>query len=68
MVAAFFRLNASGNAFWAELTPSKFDSGFEQIWAEYRNPEAGVGKQGMRNAALNDEYCMTVDEYGGETN
>ena len=54
MVAAFFRLNASGNAFWAELTPSKFDSGFEQIWAEYRNPKASGSdnKQGMRNAAL----------------
>lgn len=58
MVAAFFRLNASGNAFWAELTPSKFDSGFEQIWAEYRNPKAMGNSQGLRNAAKSDRYNM----------
>ena len=53
------------------MSGSKLREKFLQVVAKMSasgNPKANGSKQGMRNAALNDEYCMTVDEYGGETN
>ena len=56
--------------FWGPniMSGSKLREKFPQVVAKMSASGKPQNVAPMRNAALNDEYCMTVDEYGGENN
>jgi len=45
MANTYMRLIDTGQDFWIEVTPTKFYSCFEKIWAEYQRPIMRVGSQ-----------------------
>ena len=61
LVSTYLRLVDSGQSFWAEITPSKFSSCFEQIWAECQKPTNGQGNN--RNGYAPQSGCRATASF-----